>query len=372
MKLEKVGLVEAISLILIIRICHLITNVPKAILTSTGSASLLNTIYVSCIVFALVGIIYVLFKRFGSHDLLDISEFLGGKWLKYIVGFLYISYFIFTSSLVLRSFSESLKLIYFPRTKVALIIFVFLLGVIVLNKLGKKSVIKTNLMVVPLIIISIIVIFFMSSKNFTIQRALPILGHGFKETFIFGISNIFAFSGISILFFLKPMLKNTKDFKKLCFITISISSILLLIIVSCLLLLFPFITSSEEVLSIYIASRQLEFGSIIQRADAIFILFWILSILSYLSVVMLFCLKVFKKTTNTTASSPMIYCFASILFGVALLEKNISQIRFLENHVFKWACIIIVFILSISILYLANLKKKKLENSSKKEGEVVS
>ena len=58
---------------------------------------------------------HVLFKHFSGQDILDVSQYLGGKILKVITGFLFIAYYIVFTSVRLRSFSENLKIIYLDK-----------------------------------------------------------------------------------------------------------------------------------------------------------------------------------------------------------------------------------------------------------------
>ena len=81
-----------------------------------------------CIAILISYIIYRLLKNFGSEDIIDISEYLGGQVFKSIVGVLFLFYFIFSSASLLREFCEGLHIVFFPMTNIVFIIisFVFL------------------------------------------------------------------------------------------------------------------------------------------------------------------------------------------------------------------------------------------------------
>ena len=109
---SKIGTVEAIMLVLTIIIVHTILSLPRDIVSAQKSASLLNLFYVSIISIIITLIVYKLFKNFPGLDILDISEIVGGKIFRNIVGIIFITYFIFTASLLLRNFCDSIKVIY--------------------------------------------------------------------------------------------------------------------------------------------------------------------------------------------------------------------------------------------------------------------
>ena len=45
LKVDKINTIEAVFLVIIVMLTHIILNLPNAILNSTGSAAILNVIY---------------------------------------------------------------------------------------------------------------------------------------------------------------------------------------------------------------------------------------------------------------------------------------------------------------------------------------
>ena len=358
MENSKLGPIEGVALVVIIMTTHILLNLPVSIIKSSGSAAILNILYVIVLVFLLGYLLIKLFKSFNNYDIIDISEFLGGKFLKVLLGILIMIYMIFVSSILIRSFSESLKLIYLLETPVIYVVLVFIIMLILANRFGFKTIVKCNLILMPLILISILVIFFASSKYFDISRIFPIFGYGVKETFLTGAGNIFAFGGIIILLFIIPLLKRREDFRKITFLSISISAAYLFMSVSSLALLFSYISNIETPLPIYLVTQNLELSRFFQRSDAIFMLIWILSTFSYLSIVSYFVLYIFKKITNIKNHGSMSYCLGAIMFSVALIPTNLAQVKLLESTVYKYSAVIIVYTICILILILANIKYK--------------
>ena len=240
----------------------------------------------------------------------------------------------------------------------------FAIATVIGNRMGLKPIVKANLFIMPIVIFSILLIFFSSAKNFVPERLLPILGKGANETFISGFSNIFAYSGITYLFLIMPYLKNAKQFKKISIIAIIISAIYLFLSVLCLLLVFPYISVTDEANSIYLLTRSLELGSFFQRTDALFVLLFIMCCLSYLTITLFLILDIFKKITNIKDSKAMTYCFCVLIFGLALIPKSLYQVREVNDNIFKYLILFFIFVFSTILLILANLKKKKEEKNN--------
>lgn len=357
--LQKIGKFEAASIMIMVTITQIVLNLPSCIIINTGSSAWLNVLYVSVIAILFCLFICKLFKPFSNSDIVDISEFLGGKVLKFIIGFLYIVFFIFLTSVVIRYFASSLKLIYFENSPLVFLLLLFLIPAIVVARIGIKAMSKVNLIITIILSFSLLIILFSTSKDFILEQIYPIMGFGVDKTFLSGISNIFAFSSFAYLYFLIPMLNNPDEFKKIAISSTIISAIYLFLSVICLLMVFPFISFTDEMLSVYLLTRIIEFGKFFQRVDAIFIFIWILSTLSFLAFTTHIISNIFKKITNISDNREMIYCITNIIFALALVYKNIAVLKYMQNIVFKYSTIILVFIISLIILIFANLKLKR-------------
>lgn len=355
-ELEKI---EAISIIIIIMINKLILNIPYYIVNLVGSGAIVNIIYIGIIDFIFLLIIIKLLNPFQNQDILDISEFLGGKKLKNTIGIISICLFLLISFITLLNFSNVLHTIYFSNFPMIFILLIFILGIIVANFIGFKSISRIATFIVPFAILSVIITFLAISGNLSVKNLTPILGENYYTTFILGASNTFAMYIIVYMYFIKPLLKNNNDFKKISIVSYFISLILLLLTIISMLTLFSTNSGNEPINSLFLLARQIELGNYIQRVDALFILLWILSIFTYLSFVVFIINRIIKKIINISNEKMLTYSTCSILFGLALIPFNISQIRFIENTIYKYVIIGFMFGLGIVILILANIKKLK-------------
>ena len=322
MSSSKISTLEAIMLVLSIIVTHTILSLPRNILVLTKSATLINLIYVSIIAILISYLTYKIFKKFSGLDLIDISEFLGGKTLKTIVGIIFIAYFIISSSILLRNFCESLKIIYYPMTNIPFIILLFIIALCTANRLDFSATLKTNTLIVPLVLVSIIFLFFTNVDGFVPQRIFPILGDGIYQTFGIGLINLSSFGGIAYLYFLPPLLKEPKKMKKIYLISIIISAIYLIFCVATLLFMFSFFIDTNEITPLYNATRYIEFGNFFQRLESIFLLFWTLVFACYLSIASKFSTRIFKKITNIENKKALIDIFGLLIFGIALFPEN--------------------------------------------------
>lgn len=362
----KLGKFEAIALIVLIMTNKLILNIPYYIVELVGTGAIINLIYIGIIDFMLTLIIIKLFHKFDNSDLIDISEFLGGKKLKYIVGFLCIILFFLIAFITLINFSNVLHTIYFSNFPMIYIVLLFISGILIANIIGFRGISRTICFIVPFAILSVIITFASTSSDLDIKNLTPIFGMNYYTNFVLGLSNCFAIYIIVYFYFLKPLLKNTRDYKKVSIISFIISFIILILTTIPMLTLFNTNTTNEPINSLFLLSRQIEFGSFLQRLDAIFIFLWIFVIFSYLSFIIFLINKILKKLILVYDEKMYSYSTCSILFGISLIPINISHIHFIENTIYRYIIIGFCFIFGIIILSLANIKKIKQEKKSNK------
>ena len=355
----KLGKFEAISILILIMINKLILNIPYYIVELVGSGSLVNLIYVGIIDFILVLIIIKLLDRFESFDILDISEFLGGKKFKFLIAIISIILFYLVAFITLIDFSNVLHTIYFSNFPMIYILFFFILGTLISNLVGFKGITQSICFIVPFSIFSVFITFFTGIKNLDIRDLTPILGENYYQTFVNGLGNCFSMYIIVYFYYLKSLLKDSKNFKKITITSYIISFILLILTIVPMLTLFNTSSNSEPINSLFLLSRQIELGRFLQRVDALFIFLWILAIFAYLSFIIFLINRIIKKIIPISDEKMLTFSSCSILFGISLIPINIAHIHFIENTIYKYLIIGFIFGLGLLILLLANFKKFK-------------
>lgn len=361
MTIEKIGKIEAISLILVVMLNEIILNVPTTIILSTNSGTTLNLIFITALAIIFTLIICKLFEPFPGKDILDVSEYIGGKILKTIIGILFILLFIFLCSLSIRYLGNSIKVIYFPASPLVFILLFFIIPPLFINKFGLKTISGVNLIFMPLFLISFIFLMISAYKHFTVERIFPVLGNGFFDTFITGSTNLYAFTGIAHLYFMPALLKDSKDFKKVSVISVIISAFFLFISTLSLLMTFPAITSTDETLSVYLLTRLVEIGEFLERLDALFVFIWVIALISLMSFAIFYIIQIFKKISNIEYSKALIGPLGLIIIGNCLVFRNLSFLKFFARVVYKYSALILIFGVAFIILIIANIKYKKKE-----------
>lgn len=358
MNQKKICTSEAIALIVVVMINQVLLGSAKDIILDTASSSWIHTIFISIITILLVFIMSKLFSKFINLGIIDISEYLAGSFLKNVVCLGLIGFFILSAALIVNHMCNCLSIIYLSNINILFIILLFFIVAVIVAKRDINVIAKNNLIVLYLLLIPSIVLVIIASFKMDISSLFPILGYGFKETFLTNNTNLYAFSGLIYLFLITPLLNDTSKYKKIGMVSVIISSLYLFFSVVSLLLSFPFVSMTEDLLSIYLLSRIMSFGTFLERVDAIYLFLWILSSFSYLSIIFYFLTDTFQKMAKTNNRAGTIYGFASIILGLTLVMKDVTDLRFGQKVIFQYYSISLFVVLFI-ILIMAYFKSKR-------------
>ena len=358
MENTKIGNKEAIALLVTITFNHIIMNITKAIIDSTESASLINVLYIGISAIIFTCIICYFLNKFPTLDLIDISEYLGGKVLKWIIGILFVGYFIFFTGNLLNMFSACLEIIYFQLVKTIYVVALLVIAAVIACTSRHNAIFRSTLIIFPFLILSTLFLFIGDFRYFVFEKMYPILGNGVYETFIAGLSNMFAFQGLAYIYFMPPKLKEPNQLKKVAITSIVLSCIFLLISVAIILFMFNGFVETDELLPLYSAVKYIEFGSFFQKLDSTFVLIWIIAFVSYLGITLKFSSNILKKLTNTENENIFAYLLAIILFIVGIWEKNYALSKFLAGTIYKYAFFILIGGIGLLILLSSTIKQK--------------
>ena len=138
----------------------------QIIASACMSSSLINTGYISIIAMAITVIICMLYKRFIGISFLDITEYLGGKVFKFIVGIVFFFYFLFTASIVLCKTVNCLQIVYYPMTNISYTVLLFAITTCVACNLKNNGFLRATFVILPIVFIAISLIFVGNLKNF--------------------------------------------------------------------------------------------------------------------------------------------------------------------------------------------------------------
>ena len=358
MENTKIGNKEAIALLVTITFNHIIVGLSKTIVETTASASLLSVLIVGILALIFACMICYFLNKFPTFDLIDISNYLGGNVLKWLVGLLYVGYFIFFGGVLLHIFSSFLQIVYFPMSKIFYIVLLFVISTFISCTMKHNAIYRSTFIIFPLLIISTLFLFFSNIKYYEVEKIYPLFGKGYFETFVLGLSNTFAFQGLAHIYFMPSMLKEPNKIKHIAVTSIIISCIFLLIGVAIILFMFNAFLETDTLLPLYSASKYIEFGPFFQKLGSTFVLIWIITFISYLSINLKFSSNILRKLSNFKNETIFTLLLSIALLFASLWQKNYAISIFFANNVYKYSFFILVIGFTFLVLLFATLKQK--------------
>ena len=359
--MEKINNKEAISLIVSTSLGITVLVSSQIIASACLSSSLINTGVVSLVALFLTYLLCLLYKKFIGISFLTITEYLGGKPLKFIVGIAFLVYFIFTAAVVLCKTVNCLQIVYYPMTHISYTVILFMISTCIACNLKNNGYLRATYVFVPIVLVAIFLIFVGNLKNFNYQNIFPVLGEGIDRTFFSGMTHLFTFGGLAYMLFLPEHLKRPDKFMSVSIISTLISSFTLTFIVATIILMFNKNVTSGQLFPLYIAVRYIEFGTFFQRLDAAFLLILIIAICSFLGIYGNLCLGILKEITNVKDIKPLSYPFVLLLYACTLIMNSYFELQFMQDIVFK-ILFFSILALSFIILILSNIKKALTKN----------
>ena len=353
---SKLNTIEAIGLLTIIMANKIILNLPELIISSTGSSAWLNTLYIIAIAFIFIIFSLKLIGKFPGFDILDISEYIGGSFFKFIIGVVQILLLFLVANITVRSLAYTLKTIYFTQSPIIFIGLFIILPVIISNTLGIKSISKICLYIAPIAYLGLTILLLAPIKDFEYQRIFPIFGYGVNATFVGGLSNLFALSGLGYIFLLPSILDNQTNLKKVSTISLALSSIALFFSILCMLFVFSFHVDTNENMTLYLLTMVVHHGNLIHGINVLFMIIWILSIIAYLSTTIFFILFILKKVGRLEKTTPLNYSISALLLSSSIIFQNSPKIYFAIENFMEPAILYFIFLLEPTLLVIANIK----------------
>ena len=111
----KISALECIATLGCVAVIPSLLTGPTFTIQTFGTGSLTHIIYMIIFGALLFSLLFSLLFKFNGMDIIDISEYAGGKFLKYFSGITSIIYLLLTVILALSEFTENIRNIIFQN-----------------------------------------------------------------------------------------------------------------------------------------------------------------------------------------------------------------------------------------------------------------
>jgi spore germination protein KB len=313
-------------------------------------------------------IYYSLFRQYPSLPLTGYARKIFGKYLGWIIGLLYILYFLYITARIVRDFGDLLLSSALSKTPLLAIIILFVLVICYLLYLGIEVLGRTaEVFIVILLLFGLAGNFFiLVSGDVNLQNLQPFLENGWKPILTTAFPTIisFPFGQMLIFMMLLPYLNRPRLVKKVWLSALISSGLILCWTASLNIAVLGVEVTERATFPTLETLRKVNFLEFIQRLDAI-VVFSMLITMLFKASILLYCaligmVDLFKLNNYQSILLPsgVILIFFSMIIG-----SNYSEIREDGGDVLYYylniPLLIIIPLLMLLVVMIRNGFKKK-------------
>ncbi len=354
----KFGRFEAITLIINLVCTKLFLYYSRMTVEDAANAGWLSAIVSSLTALIMLIIILSLYKKFDDKDILDISEIAGGRFLKVVIGAIITVGLFFLTVIVIREFSEDMKVVSLPVSPLSYVMFFFIIGIAVACFFGLEALLRYHAIIIPVIAAGYILILLGVFSRIDVSNLTPILGSGTEDIVVKGVLRSSVYSELVVLFLLPPFLGGFKKVKTVGYISFAFCAFFLISGSLVYIMAIPYPSSLEPFLPIYNMTRMIGFGRFFQRIEAIFVFIWAMAALMYLTSSFYFMVYTFAKTAGLKHIRPLVLPFAVMVFSAAFIPESLTAVIWIEADYITNAGWLVSFAFIILILAAASVRKR--------------
>ncbi|WBW98463.1 GerAB/ArcD/ProY family transporter [Oceanirhabdus sp. W0125-5] len=332
---------------------------PKYMTQYSGTNGWLFTIIGGAIACGIAYMMYTIISinNYNRYDIILKDSF--GNVISKIIIVIFISYIILIISSELRAFAEMIKMYLIQKTPLELILVTFILTAVSLIRGDLRVLIGFNGIAFWVMIIPLLVSMAVSVGEVDFTNILPLMQTSDVDYVKAIRTALFAFGGFEILFLIIPYVKNKKESK-----SVLKWSFLLIIFVYCFTLVFTLamFSSSQTKILLWpsislIRSIQLP-GSIIEHWEGVVMTFFIMFYFTTFVNLFYFAADLLKNTFKLYDVKLTTIILTPLIFIVALLPSNISEVRELETQLFPVFALTFLIILPVILFIIAIIKRR--------------
>ncbi len=340
---------------------------PRFLVRNSGNAAWIQCIFVSLIAIAVYFLTIRLFDDTKNFDLLDISEKIGGRWAKIIVGILLCVTFLVNTAITMRALPESIKTVLLPLSPMRLLLILSGIAIALGALFGIYSIARIHALFTPAVLIVFTIMIVLLLGDIRISNIFPIFGTGTYNIFVKGLEAVSIFSDIAALYILLPFCKSFNDAKSASKKAVLTSSIIVTVILVIYNTVYSYPSSKEFLFPVYQMTRMIKIGDFFQRLEPIFEFFWSISILLYSAFYLFLICYIWKKTFNLKYYKPLVFPVSILLISASYIPSSSEELSFAtRTTAFLTIPVCLVLPALLAIFY-----KSKTKNSIDKKREVI-
>ncbi len=319
--MERLSHKDLTAILINVMYVKLLLTIPRNMILIAGNAAWLLSVYLTAVMLLLFFLITKIYDF--EKPLLDIKS----PALRIGTGIAVSLVLLLSMTSVAKIYPETVKIVLLQNTPIEIIIG-FIAVVAVLGAfIGIEPLGRISSLFQPIAAVVMVLCFLFLIPHMKIGNLTPVLGNGIKNITVKGLTTLYGFSDIILLYILNTKNENGKGKIKAGYKSIIIMGIIMTVTTAVYCLIFPYSVSSNYVLPLYQMVRLIQIGDFFGRFEAFFEFVWSISILLYYSIYLYTLSYVWQKTFNLPYLKPLATPFIIIVSSIIYNTPSFTQLN---------------------------------------------
>ncbi|WP_274653070.1 GerAB/ArcD/ProY family transporter [Paenibacillus humicola] len=356
---KKISFAQLVYLLILSRIVITLTYLPG--LTSPPKsrdfwiAELLN--FPFHLLFAVP--VYLLWKRFPDLTIVQYSQVLLGKAGR-IVGLLYIWFFIHFTAITLAQFDLFLTTAIMPETPI--LFFAVSLTLVCAYAVSKDIEVIGRLseLVAPLIMIAVITILALLSRDMRLKELMPVMEHGLIPVLYNGFTSAARTVEIIGVSMMLPFLNDRKKAKRAIVLSFLLISVYFVLITIPVLTVYGVEHAKRLSFPYFRVVRMISIGNFFEHLESIHVGVWVLGVFVKISFYYYMAALGIKQLFGFKDYKPFVLPIGAIVVPLSIMiaPSAVELKSFTSYKIFTWYALFYMVFIPGLLLVLALVRKK--------------
>jgi spore germination protein KB len=355
---NKISIRQMIIIFLISAGSPIIRIIPRHCADIAKQASWLTPI-VAIIPFILIlYVLNILLTKSKKESLEEVFSYILGKFLGKTLIIIYTLWIFCILGLYVRYFSDrfTATILIFTPVKFFSITILLLVYVIVRNEI--KFFARYLEYFTIIYVLFLIGIFFIGLPDIQLSNLYPVFAKDIKPVIISTYPLLGIFAYITFMFFLGDSISNKeafkKHFKRLCCILVPSCLLVILLTVG----IFGYSLTKQFNLPFFVFFKNIKILSIIERIEAVFISFWMVTDLAIIVFFMYIITKLIKYIFNLKSTKEIVTPVISIVYIFSqFISLSSFELANFSDYIFLPFNVILGFVIPIIIFFVGKIRK---------------
>lgn len=364
-KVGKIGESEAIALLTTIITTKIFLSYPTIMISYGGSAAWMTVLVSGLTAMAFFWLIVKFVNRYPDTTFPETVENITGPYFGTLIVLFVLFPWLIETAMTLRRFSEMIVVVALPETPISIIMLTFVGSAAIVAYLGIQTIARACYLSFPFSLGAVLLITLLTYPSWNMDWLFPLLGKGIGQVIKYGVFHSSDYLELNVLYII-PLIFYTKQVKRIGYKSIGIALLIFLLVVFTYTLTFPAAVGEEPYLPLYMMARSVYLGRFLQRIEAIFVLFWVISGYLWISTGLFGFCATLTNLLKLPDCRPLIFPTAIIMMAVAFIPANMPDTVFFSDYFYREYSFIPVFGLPALLMFIAAIRRKGAGGSEKK------